>query len=167
MSAGSVRPPAWFRYGVVAALTLMLCSCRVADPSLGTAIQTENPGPPDEIKSAIELIQDRQVIKTAHQEPLPTEPPEVGDVVSDSNVVTALYTAEADYADQKAIPQTPNKGAPKPQPESPPKLDPQIKLTTLRASGSLSELPASSSVVPASYHGTLRVRSGVRWHRAL
>jgi len=35
--ATSGRPPAWFRYGVVAAATLILCSCRAAMPYQNTA----------------------------------------------------------------------------------------------------------------------------------
>ena len=41
--AVSVRPPAWFRYGVVAVATLILCSCRAAIPNQG-AVEIANDG---------------------------------------------------------------------------------------------------------------------------
>ena len=42
--ASLASPPAWFRYGVIAAATLIMCSCRIADPLLIEA-QPNRPAP--------------------------------------------------------------------------------------------------------------------------
>ena len=84
------RPPAWFRYGVVAAATLILCSCRAAGPAQTTAANAHRPAPPTNQPARMAYIEDQAVQPASHVAGQKT--PESPDVV------TAIYVADANAA---------------------------------------------------------------------
>lgn len=85
-----VRPPAWFRYGVVAAATLILCSCRAAGPMHSTAANAHRPAPPISHPTEMAYVDDQAVQPASHVAATET--------ASRSDVVTALYVADANAA---------------------------------------------------------------------
>ena len=81
------RPPAWFRYGIVAGATLILCSCRAADPGQ-TRLTQSSPPAPVVAQSGAAFVQDSSLQPAGH---LPAE-----EQATTSQVVTALYVADED-----------------------------------------------------------------------
>ena len=60
------RPPAWFRYGVVAAATLILCSCRAAVPVQSTADNTHRSAPLANDPAEVVYVEDQAVQLASH-----------------------------------------------------------------------------------------------------
>lgn len=81
------RPPAWFRYGVVAMAILILCSCRVPQPGQQTAANSTAPA---------KYIEDHSVQAASH-----TAMPEAP---SSPDVVNALYVSDVDAAPARVEP---------------------------------------------------------------
>ena len=86
-SAEQQHSPAWFRYVVVAIVTLILCSCQVADPSLPIAANNAPATPLQPTESATAAPQIQQASHTAEEQA--AEQP-----VADAGVVNALYTED-------------------------------------------------------------------------
>ena len=96
-------PPAWFRYGIVAATTLILCSCRVADTSL---VSIENRPAPSE-SAEIEIVEDDSVELASHDESDNSIELVSHDESADGNsepmseVVNAFYEASIEEAQEQ------------------------------------------------------------------
>ena len=93
------RPPAWFRYGVVAAVTLILCSCRAPNPDAAIGVKAHRPAPmANRFRGSYQGNQSVQLVNhTAnHTNAVPISSPAQPHPSSD--VVTALYVADADAA---------------------------------------------------------------------
>ena len=84
-------PPAWFRYGVVAAATLILCSCRAAGPFQSTVTNSHRPAPSTGQQEQIAYIRDQGFQQASH-----SGNPDSNQTQPD--VVTALYVADINAA---------------------------------------------------------------------
>ena len=84
------RPPAWFRYGVVAAATLILCSCRAVGPARSTAANARRPAPPANDPTEAAYVDDQAVQLASHVAAQNTP--------VRSKVVSALYVTDANAA---------------------------------------------------------------------
>jgi len=84
-------PPAWFRYGVVAAATLILCSCRAAVPSQSTVTNSQRPAPSTGQQEKIAYIRDQPIQQASH-----SGHPDSN--LTQPDVVTALYVADVNAA---------------------------------------------------------------------
>ena len=80
-SKSNCRPPAWFRFGVVAAAILILCSCRAPGPGQQTAAHSA---------SQADHVQGRSVQSASHAVS--------AEDLSPSDVVTALYVSDVNAA---------------------------------------------------------------------
>ena len=90
------RPPAWFRYGVVAATMLILCSCRAASPL--TITQDNPPALQATEEAEPAFISDQNVALASHSKP--ASPVSLGP--SKSGVVNAYYETATDRENEKS-----------------------------------------------------------------
>lgn len=90
------RPPAWFRYGVVAVATLALCSCRAVEPATSTAANAHRPAPQATRSDELAYVEDQAVRQAGHVA--------VNKTPQSSNVVTALYVSDVNAAPERVEP---------------------------------------------------------------
>ncbi len=101
-------PPTWFRLGLVAAVTLILCSCRATNSPTNSSTISLNSNPAksdaeirESIVSAVKLVEDRQIVQAAHKQAIPLKKAAAKELpgksssdktIVDPGVVNALYT---------------------------------------------------------------------------
>lgn len=102
---GYARPPAWFRYGLVAAATLIMCSCRAPEGAL--VEQTAPPALSDSL--AADAIADKNVRSVAHtkyndKEVHETVAKKIATAPAEQEaVVNAIYETEIDRPEKRDV----------------------------------------------------------------